>query len=225
LGYLHGTNGEPAGELQVPVTCDWKEGDAKEIHGNGSDRRVIKQVEEMAVKDGAIKGINFKERKGLEYEFDNGEEYEMLVEPDEPVPFPDIPADAPGMLTKLEEEYGINDVVQDKSEMSDEQRAVLATNNSGLDFLSVPTKVTGGGVIEILNDDEEDMLNEYKRDEALVKIEPDQTVGATAELESGKRRSGQIKIANRQFKDCELYHRGRRRTADACNGGEGNSSR
>jgi len=64
---------------------------------------VIKQVEEMAVKDGAIKGINFKDRKGLEYEFDNDEEYEMLVEPDEPAPFLDIPADAPGMLTKTKE--------------------------------------------------------------------------------------------------------------------------
>ena len=58
---------------------------------------VIKQVEEMAVKDGAIKGINFKDRTGLvEYEFDYDEEYKMLVEPDEP-------ADAPGVLTKLEE--------------------------------------------------------------------------------------------------------------------------
>ncbi len=57
---------------------------------------VIKQVEEMAVKDGAIKGINFKDRKGLEYEFDNDEEYEMLVEPDEP-------ADAPDVLTELKE--------------------------------------------------------------------------------------------------------------------------
>jgi hypothetical protein len=74
---------------------------------------------------------------------------------------------------------------------------VLAANNSGLDFLSVPTKVTGGEVIEILNDDEEDMLNEYKQDEVLVKIESDQTVGATAKLESNKRRSGRIKIANR----------------------------
>ena len=74
--------------------------------------------------------------------------------------------------------------------MSDEQQVVLAANNLGLDFLSVPTKVTGGEVIEILDDDEEDMLNEYKQDEVLVKIEPDQTVGATAELESEKRRSG-----------------------------------
>jgi hypothetical protein len=51
-------------------------------------------------------------------------------------------------------------------------------------------------VIEILDDDEEDMLNEYKREEVLIKIEPDQTDGATAELESDKRRSGRVKIAN-----------------------------
>ena len=104
----------------------------------------------------------FKDRKGLEYEFDNDEEYEMLVEPDEPAPFPDIPADAPSMLTETEEEYGINDVVQDEPEMSDEQRVVLAANNLGLDFSSIPTKVTGGEVIEILEDDEEDILKEYK---------------------------------------------------------------
>jgi len=38
-----------------------------------------------------------------------------------------------------------------------------------------------------------------------VKIKPDQMVGATAELESDTRRSGRIKIANRQFEDYELY--------------------
>jgi len=39
---------------------------------------------------------NFKDRKGDEYEFENDEEYKMMVEPDEPAPFPDIPAEAPG---------------------------------------------------------------------------------------------------------------------------------
>ena len=82
---------------------------------------VIKQVEEMAVKDGAIKGINFKDRKGVEYKFDNDEEYEMLVEPEELAPFPDIPAEAPGILTDLEEEYGVDEVVQDEPKESDEQ--------------------------------------------------------------------------------------------------------
>ena len=36
----------------------------------------------------------------------------------------------------------------------------MAANNSGLDFSSVPTKVTGGEVIKILNDNKEDVLNE-----------------------------------------------------------------
>jgi hypothetical protein len=103
---------------------------------------VIKQVEEMAVKDGAVKGINFKDRKGVEYKFDNDQEYKMLVEPNEPAPFPDIPAEVPGMLTELEEEYGVNEVVQDEPEESDEQQAMMAAENSGLDFLSIPPKAS-----------------------------------------------------------------------------------
>ncbi len=47
---------------------------------------VIDQVEKMAVKDGATKGLSFKNRKEIEYEFDNDEDYEMLVEPEEPAP-------------------------------------------------------------------------------------------------------------------------------------------
>ncbi len=31
----------------------------------------------------------------------------MLVEPNEPAPFPHIPAKAPGMLTELKEEHGV----------------------------------------------------------------------------------------------------------------------
>jgi hypothetical protein len=82
---------------------------------------VIKQVKEMAVKDGAVKGINFKDRKGVENKFDNDKEYDMLVEHDKPAPFPYIPAEAPGMLTELEKEYGVNEVVQDEPEESNEQ--------------------------------------------------------------------------------------------------------
>ncbi len=57
----------------------------------------------MAVKDGVTEGLSFKTRKGIEHEFDNDEEYEMLVEPEEPAPYPDIPAKEPGMLTEREE--------------------------------------------------------------------------------------------------------------------------
>jgi DNA polymerase III epsilon subunit-like protein len=33
----------------------------------------------------------------VEYEFENDEEFEMLVDPDEPAPFPDISAEVTGM--------------------------------------------------------------------------------------------------------------------------------
>jgi hypothetical protein len=123
---------------------------------------VIKQVEAMAVKGGAVIGINFKDRKGFEYEFDNNEEYKLMVEPDEPVPFPDTPAEVPGMLTELEEAHGVDEVVQDEPEQSDEQQAILAAENSGIDFSSIPTKVSGGDMIEILDDNEEDVIDEYE---------------------------------------------------------------
>jgi hypothetical protein len=121
---------------------------------------VIEQVEKMAVKDGVIKGLSFKNRKGIEYEFDNDEEYEMLVEPEESAPYPDIPANAPGMLTERDKEFGVNDVVQEEMEQTDKGQAILAAENSGLDFSSVPTKVMGGEIIEILDDEEEEAINE-----------------------------------------------------------------
>jgi hypothetical protein len=86
----------------------------------------------------------------------------MLLEPDEPAPFPDIPAEVPGMLMELEEEYRVNEVVQDEPEESNEQQAIMAAENSGLDFSSIPTKATGGEVIKILDNNEEDVMNKYK---------------------------------------------------------------
>ncbi len=50
--------------------------------------------------------------------------------------------------------------MQDEPEQSDEQRAILVAENSGIDFSSIPTKVSGGEVIEILDDDEEDAIDE-----------------------------------------------------------------
>jgi hypothetical protein len=95
---------------------------------------VIKQVKEMAMKNGAVRGINFKDRKGVQYKFDNDTEYKMLVEPDKPAPFPDILAEVPGMLLELNEEYGVDEVLQDKPKESNEQRVMMAAENFGLNF-------------------------------------------------------------------------------------------
>ena len=45
----------------------------------------------------------------------------------------------------------------------------------GQDFSSIPTKVSGGEVIKILDDDEKDAIDEYEQEEVLVKMEPDRT--------------------------------------------------
>ncbi len=129
----------------------------------------------MAVQDGATKGLSFKNRKGIEYEFNNDEENEMLVELEQPAPYPDIPAKAKGMLTKREEEFGVNDVVQEEMEQTDKEQVMLAAENLGLDhFLSVPTKVMDGEVIEILDNEEEEAINEFVQEEILMKVEPNQ---------------------------------------------------
>jgi hypothetical protein len=83
---------------------------------------------------------------------------------------------------------------------------MLAAENLGLDFSSIPTKVSGGEVIEILNDNEEDAIDEYKQAEVLVKIKPDREGDrGEAGAQEGSRRSNRGRIANQQFEDYELY--------------------
>ncbi len=144
--------------------------------------------------------------------FDNEDEYKTLMEPDEPSPYPDIPAEAPGILTAIEEEYGVDDVVQDEPVLSNEQGAILATQNSGLDFSSIPTKVNGGEVIKILDDNEEEAINEYIKEEVQVMVEPNYIEEQEearrmeeSDKDGGPRRSGRTRIPNRQFKDYDLY--------------------
>ncbi len=67
-------------------------------------------------------------------------------------------------------------------------------------------------MIEILDDnddnDKEDVINKYKQEEVLTKTKPDQTDGEhhTAASKQGEtRRSGRLRVANRQFEDYELY--------------------
>jgi len=70
--------------------------------------------------------------------FDNEDEYEMIAETKIPAPFPDIAAEAPGILTEQEEIMGVNEVIQNEREPSDKERAMLAAANSGIDFSTPP---------------------------------------------------------------------------------------
>ncbi len=74
----------------------------------------------------------------------------------------------------------------------------------------MPTKVMGGEVIEILNEEEEEAINNFVREEILMKVEPNQkeeVLQDAVEIAEGEepRRSVQTRIANRQYKDYELY--------------------
>jgi hypothetical protein len=62
----------------------------------------------------------------------------MTAEARIPVPFPDIAAEAPGILTEREEMMGVNEVIQSEREPGDEEGAMLGVANSGIDFSSPP---------------------------------------------------------------------------------------
>jgi hypothetical protein len=68
----------------------------------------------------------------------------------------------------------------------------------------------GGEVIEILDNEEEEAINKFVEEEISMKVEPDQkevVLQDAVETAKGEepRRSAQAQIANRQYKDYELY--------------------
>jgi hypothetical protein len=136
---------------------------------------VIKQVKQMGANDKLQKRLSFKNRRGKEYEFDNDEEYKMMIEPSKPAPFPDIATEAPGVLTEQEEVSGVDEVMQEEPTQSNHERARLAAENSGLDFsLMLPKKVNDeNNLIGILEDNEDEALDKYIKEEVLVKLEKD----------------------------------------------------
>ncbi len=116
------------------------------------------------------------------------------------------------MLMEREEEFGGHDVVQEEMEQTDEEQAMLAVENSGLDFSSVPTKMMGGEVIKILDIEEEEAINKYIQQEILMKVEHTQEeemlqdVVQTAEGDEEPRRLARARIANQQYEDCECSY-------------------
>jgi hypothetical protein len=129
----------------------------------------------MAAKDRLQKGLSFKNRHGEEYKFDNDDEYKVMIELSEPAPFPDVAAEAPGVLTEQEEVFGVDEVVQEGTTQSNQEQARSAAENSGLDFsLMLPKKVNHeNNIVEILEDKEDEALDEYIKEEVLVKLEKD----------------------------------------------------
>jgi hypothetical protein len=90
------------------------------------------------------------------------------------VPFLDRAAEAPGILTEREEMIGVNEVIQSEPEPSDEEQGMLAATNSEIDFSSPPEdQPNRGEIIEILDDEDDDILDQYMKEESTQQLYKD----------------------------------------------------
>jgi hypothetical protein len=176
---------------------------------------VIRQVDKWAQKDRAQNGLTFLNRNGLEYNFGDDDDQATLVVQPEVAPFPDIPAEAPGILAEHEEINGVSPI-QDTPAQSDEERAALAAENSGIDFGAINAHETPE-VVELLDDDDEDILNDFIQDDVAIKTErqnsenirkideEDEENEEEGPVSDATRKSSRERVPNRKFKDYELY--------------------
>ena len=123
----------------------------------------------MGKKDRTQNGLTFLNRKGTEYKFNDDDNQATLVVRHWAAPFPDIPAEAPGILTEHEEVHGASPI-QDEPTQSNEERAALAAENLGMEFGPINVCETRE-VIELLDDDNEDVLNNFIQNNVAIKIE------------------------------------------------------
>jgi hypothetical protein len=151
----------------------------------------------------------------MEYEFNDADDQATLVVRPESALFPDVPAEAPGILTEHEEIHGTSPI-QDEPTQSNEERAALAAENSGMEFGPINVRETRE-VIELMDDDGEDVLNDFIRDDVAIKIEQlnseDLRKIVEEEVEDVEnerisdepRKSSRERVPNRKFEDYELY--------------------
>jgi hypothetical protein len=170
------------------------------------------------MKDRAQNGLTFKNSNGEEYEFNDNKEDTPIAHP-ENAPFPDIPAEAPGILTQQEETQVVN-AIQEEPAHSNEEQALLAAENSGLELgaVGIPER---SEVIKLLDDDDKNVLNNFIQDDVAIKIEKMQDDDTRKVVEdktetkepeqpfeqsSGMiRKSSRERMPTKRYEDYELY--------------------
>ena len=154
---------------------------------------------------------------GVEYADDEEDDDGLLIREEEAAPYPDIPAEMPGMITEYNKMIDGDVVVIEDDPVPDEmERAALAAENSGLEFGPAPERVHRE-VIDLsdIDDDYEGTDDGIHHDnsKAQVKMEPTDKienpstdiVGDNTGDASNQRRSGRIRRANTYYEDFELY--------------------
>ncbi len=179
---------------------------------------VMKQIKKWAMKHHAQNGLTLRNRNGEKYELNDNKEDTPIAHPKNAL-FPDIPAEAPGILTKQEETYGVN-AIQEEAVQNNEEQALLAAENSGLK-LGVVNIPEWHEDIELLNVNDKNVLNNIIQDDVAIKIkkmqdddtrkvvedeaeikEPEQP----SEQSSGAiRKSSRERVLTKRYEDYELY--------------------
>jgi hypothetical protein len=113
---------------------------------------VKKQVAKWGSRDRAITGLKFMEKYGIKYEFNKREDAIIEERPIDVASFPDVPAEAPGMMTQNENLIDGEDVVEGKPVSNNKEQVMLAAENSGLEIGPANKSCATGEVIELLDD-------------------------------------------------------------------------
>jgi hypothetical protein len=155
----------------------------------------------------------------IEYKFDKGEDAIIEEKPIDVALYPDVPAEAPGIMTQYENLIDGENVIENKPVSSNEEQAMIVTENSGLEFGTVGESCATGEVIELLDDDKNDMLDNNIRHDQEIRVtkepqqakitdenEDDEDEDHTNETaEEQPRRSGRERAPPKRLEDCEVY--------------------
>ncbi len=172
-----------------------------------------------ASKDRAITGLKFIDKYGIEYEFNKEEDAIIKKRPIDVAPFPDVQADAPGIMTQYENLINGEDVIEGKPVSNDEEQAMLVAKNSGLEIRSTNKLRAAGDLIKLLDDDKVDKLDDNIRHDKEVKMkeEPQQAKITDQDEEDHNedhanetgmeqpRRLGREQACPKQFEDYKVY--------------------
>jgi hypothetical protein len=160
---------------------------------------VKKQVAKWALKDCAITGLKFMDKYGIEYKFDKEEDAIIKERIKDVAPYPDMPAETPGIMTQYKNLIDGENVIEDELVLSNEEQAMLAAENSGLEFGPVGKSHTTGEVIKLLDDDKNGVLDDNIRHDKEVRLkEEPQRAKITDENEDGQDEDHRNKTAKEQ---------------------------
>jgi hypothetical protein len=93
-----------------------------------------KQVAKWASKDRTITVLKFMDKYGIEYKFDEEEDAIIEEKPIDMAPYPDVPAEAPGIMFQYDNLIDGENVIEDKPVSSNKEQAMMTAENSGLEF-------------------------------------------------------------------------------------------